>query len=223
MPPRCRAAPTASDASTPRHRSGRIDKLTHRRSRDVQTTAAFGRGGQRPRLAALRVACVGAAQRGRARRSVRRRARHRQAARADASAVAPLEPFAAVRRAGQRGARPGACRDHPADAARRRQSRRRDGGFLDQLQANAEKLVRIRPVGEEPRGDDRRGDRWRGPSSAPRRAISRGAPAELAKLPPRRPRAGAALDRQGPSARHGACGEPGAFAADARRGARPKP
>ena len=28
-------------------------------------------------------------------------------------------------------------------------------GFLDRLQANAQKLVRVRPVDEEPRGDDR--------------------------------------------------------------------
>jgi hypothetical protein len=30
-----------------------------------------------------------------------------------------------------------------------------DAGFLDRLQANAQKLVRVRPVDEEPRGDDR--------------------------------------------------------------------
>ena len=59
----------------------------------------------------------------------------------------------------------------------------RDGGFLDRLQANAEKLVRIRPI-----------ERSR-PAMTPSRSLSRievkaahadiaGALAELAKLPP---------------------------------------
>ena len=65
----------------------------------------------------------------------------------------------------------------------------RDGGFLDRLQANAERLVRIRPL-DEPPGDD--------PASVLTRIEQRAAQAdlpgaltELAKLPaaarPRRP------------------------------------
>ena len=58
----------------------------------------------------------------------------------------------------------------------------RDGGFLDRLQANAEKLVRIRPVGEEPRGDDRGAILARVEQRAAQGNIA-GALAELAKLP----------------------------------------
>ncbi len=64
----------------------------------------------------------------------------------------------------------------------------RDGGFLDRLQANAEKLVRIRPVDEEPRGDDRGAILARIEQRAAQGNIS-GALAELAKLPRRCPRA----------------------------------
>ena len=71
----------------------------------------------------------------------------------------------------------------PADAARRRTSRRATAGFLDRLQANAEKLVRIRPVGEEPRGDDRAAILARVEQRAAQGNIA-GALAELAKLPP---------------------------------------
>jgi hypothetical protein len=58
----------------------------------------------------------------------------------------------------------------------------RDGGFLDRLQANAEKLVRIRPVGEEARGDDRTAILARVEQRAAQGNIS-GALTELAKLP----------------------------------------
>jgi hypothetical protein len=58
----------------------------------------------------------------------------------------------------------------------------RDGGFLDRLQANAEKLVRIRPVGEEVRGDDRTAILARAEQRATQGNIA-GALTELAKLP----------------------------------------
>jgi hypothetical protein len=72
----------------------------------------------------------------------------------DAGAIALLEPFAASGVPGNAAlgqelatiVRPllRASDQTPADA-----------GFLDRLQANAQKLVRVRPVDEEPRGDDR--------------------------------------------------------------------
>jgi hypothetical protein len=55
-------------------------------------------------------------------------------------------------------------------------------GFLDKLQANAEKLVRIRPVGEEPRGDDRTAVLSRVEQRASQGNVP-GALAELNKLP----------------------------------------
>ena len=60
----------------------------------------------------------------------------------------------------------------------------RDGSFLDRLQANAEKLVRVRPVDEEPRGDDRGAILARVEQRAAQGNIA-GALAELAKLPRR--------------------------------------
>jgi hypothetical protein len=72
----------------------------------------------------------------------------------DGNAIALLEPFAASGVPGNAAlgqelatiVRPllRASDQTPADA-----------GFLDRLQANAQKLVRVRPVDEEPRGDDR--------------------------------------------------------------------
>jgi len=59
----------------------------------------------------------------------------------------------------------------------------RDVGFLDRLQANAEKLVRIRPVAEEPRGNDRSAVLARIEQRAARGNVS-GALTEINKLPP---------------------------------------
>jgi hypothetical protein len=58
-----------------------------------------------------------------------------------------------------------------------------DAGFLERLQANAEKLVRIRPVGEEVRGDDRAAVLARAEQRATQGNIP-GALTELDKLPP---------------------------------------
>jgi hypothetical protein len=57
----------------------------------------------------------------------------------------------------------------------------RDGGFLDKLQANAEKLVRIRPI-EEARGDDRAAVLTRIEQRAAQGNVG-GALIELSKLP----------------------------------------
>ena len=59
---------------------------------------------------------------------------------------------------------------------------KRDGGFLDKLQANAARLVRVRPVGEVP-GDDPVTVIARIESKAARSDVD-GALEELAKLPP---------------------------------------
>jgi hypothetical protein len=59
----------------------------------------------------------------------------------------------------------------------------RDGGFLDRLQANAEKLVRVRPIDEEARGDDRTAVLARAEQRAAQGNIA-AATTELAKLPP---------------------------------------
>ena len=58
----------------------------------------------------------------------------------------------------------------------------RDGGFIERLQANAEKLVRIRPI-DEARGDDRAAILARIEQRAGRADLP-GALAEIAKLPP---------------------------------------
>ena len=71
---------------------------------------------------------------------------------ADAKALAPLEPFAAagVPRAATL-ARELSQLTGPMLAAAG--STPREGGFMDRLQQNAERLVRIRPINEAP-GDD---------------------------------------------------------------------
>jgi hypothetical protein len=112
----------------------------------IAATAGADRAG---RLAFVAVALRGAVERGDP------FARELAAVRplvADAKALAPLEPFAAngVPRAaalarelsGLTGAMLSAAGSAP-----------REGGFIDRLQQNAERLVRIRPINESP-GDD---------------------------------------------------------------------
>lgn len=99
----------------------------------------------------------------------------------NASAVAALEPFAA--------------NGVPSDAAlakeltallaplqREASTPRREGGFLERLQANAEHLVRVRPVGDAP-GDSRPAILARLAQRAADGNVA-GARAELAKLSP---------------------------------------
>lgn len=101
----------------------------------------------------------------------------------DASVIAALEPFAAS------GVPSHAALGQELAAMVRPMLRASDaapapasGGFLDKLQANAEKLVRVRPVGEEPRGDDRTAVLSRIEQRATQGNVS-GALAELNKLP----------------------------------------
>jgi hypothetical protein len=99
----------------------------------------------------------------------------------DAAAVAALEPFAA--------------KGVPSQAVlaqelaglikpmlRTAGEPRRDGGFLERMQANAESLVRVRPVGDVP-GDDRDAILARVEQRAAQSNVP-GALAELAKLSP---------------------------------------
>jgi len=99
----------------------------------------------------------------------------------NAGVLAPLEPFAAT--------------GVPSNAAlaqeltviiqpmlRAAGAPPRDGNFLDRLQANAEKIVRIRPI-DDARGDDRSAILARIEQRAAQGNIP-GALAELAKLPP---------------------------------------
>ena len=99
----------------------------------------------------------------------------------DANAIAALEPFAASgvpsnQALGQELAALVRPMLRASDATPR------DAGFLDRLQANAEKLVRIRPVGEEAKGDDRAAILSRVEQRASQGNIA-GAMAELDKLP----------------------------------------
>ena len=102
----------------------------------------------------------------------------------DATEIATLEPFAAsgvpsdavLGRELAASIQPmmqAAVHQAPSQAAR--------GGFLDRLQANAEKLVRITPVGEA-RGDDRGALFSRIGQQAVKGDVA-GASAELSKLP----------------------------------------
>jgi hypothetical protein len=141
----------AADAAL-RETNSRIEKLTAALA-DVQTTARAAAAGS-DRASRLAVAAS----------ALRNAVEHGDPFTAelaivkplapDANAIALLEPFAASGVPGNAAlgqelaaiVRPllRASDQTPADA-----------GFLDRLQANAQKLVRVRPVDEEPRGDDR--------------------------------------------------------------------
>jgi hypothetical protein len=141
----------AADAAL-RDTNGRIEKLTAALA-DVQTTARAAAAGS-DRASRLAVAAS----------ALRNAVEHGDPFTAelaivkplapDAGAIALLEPFAAS--------------GVPGNAAlgqelatiirpllRASDQTPPDAGFLDRLQANAQKLVRVRPVDEEPRGDDR--------------------------------------------------------------------
>ncbi len=99
----------------------------------------------------------------------------------DAAALSALEPFAAtgVPRAATLARELSQLTAPMLSAAG---NAPRDGGFIDRLQQNAERLVRIRPINEAP-GDDL-GDHGGARRRRRRRtAISRGALAELSRLP----------------------------------------
>jgi hypothetical protein len=168
----------ASDAAL-RELNSRIDKLTATLT-DVQTTARSAAAGS-DRASRLAVAAS----------ALRNAVEHGDPFTAelaivkplapDPNAVALLEPFAAS------GVPGNAMLGQELAAIVRPMLRAageptRDGGFLDRLQANAEKLVRIRPVGEEARGDDRTAILARVEQRAAQGNVS-GALTELAKLP----------------------------------------
>ncbi len=100
----------------------------------------------------------------------------------DANAIAQLEPFAAS------GVPSNAALGQELAALVRPMLRANDetaaagSGFLDRLQANAEKLVRVRPVGEEAQGGDRSAILSRVEQRAAQGNVA-GARAELDKLP----------------------------------------
>jgi hypothetical protein len=98
----------------------------------------------------------------------------------DAASVAALEPFAASGVPSQAAfGQELAAIVRPMLATTTEAPR--DGGFLEKLQANAEKLVRIRPI-EEARGDDRVAVLTRIEQRAAQGNVG-GALSELAKLP----------------------------------------
>jgi hypothetical protein len=169
----------ATDAAI-RDIGGRIDKLTATLG-DVQTTlkAAAAGSDRASRFAVAASALRGAVERGDA--FAGELAIVKPFA-PDAGAIAVLEPFAAS------GVPANNALGHELAALVRPVLRAAgatppNAGFLDRLQANAEKLVRIRPVGEEAKGDDRAAILTRAEQRASQGSIP-GARAELNRLPP---------------------------------------
>jgi hypothetical protein len=100
---------------------------------------------------------------------------------ADAAVLAPLDPFAATGVPGAEALARDLDRLEPAMLAATAPPAH-DGGILDRLQANAERLVRVRPVGDAP-GDDPASAIARAKAKAGRGDIA-GALAEVERLPP---------------------------------------
>jgi hypothetical protein len=100
---------------------------------------------------------------------------------ADASALAPLEPFAAAGVPNSEVLARDFDKVEPAMSAATAPASQ-DGGILGRLQANAERLVRVHPVGDTP-GDDPAAALARAGAKAHRGDIA-GALAEVEKLPP---------------------------------------
>jgi hypothetical protein len=100
---------------------------------------------------------------------------------ADAAALAPLETFAAAGVPGSEALARDFDKVEPAMSAAAVPAGH-DGGVLGRLQANAERLVRVRPVGDTP-GDDPAAALARAGAKAHRGDIA-GALAEVERLPP---------------------------------------
>ena len=164
---------------TLRDTSNRIDKLTASLAELQITARAAAIGSDR----AVRLAVAAAALRATVERgdSFSSELAIVKPLASNAGVLAPLEPFAAT--------------GLPSNAVlaqeltviiqpmlRAAGAPARDGNFLDRLQANAEKIVRIRPV-DDARGDDRSAILARIEQRAAQANIP-GALAELAKLPP---------------------------------------
>jgi hypothetical protein len=99
---------------------------------------------------------------------------------ADAASLAPLEGFAAAGVPSAEALARDFDRDEPAMSAAAAPASH-DGGILGRLQANAERLVRVRPVGDTP-GDDPAAALARAGAKAHRGDIA-GALAEVERLP----------------------------------------
>jgi hypothetical protein len=168
-----------TDASL-RELNGRIDTLTAT-LRDVQTTARSAAAGS-DRASRLAVAAS----------ALRNAVEHGDPFTAELAIVKPLAPDASL----IAWLEPFAASGVPSNTALGQElvaiirpllgppaEPPRDGGFLDRLAANAEKLVRIRPIGEETRGDDRPAILTRAGQRASQGDIS-AALTELAKLSP---------------------------------------
>jgi hypothetical protein len=162
-----------------RETQGRLDRLTASLA-DLETTArAAAAGSDRAgRLAVAAAALRDAVERGEpfvAELAVARPLT------SDAAALNPIEPFAATGVPGSAAlARELTALLQPMLRAAGEPPR--DGGFVERLQANAEKLVRIRPI-DEASGDDRTAILARIGQRAARADVP-GALAEIAKLPP---------------------------------------
>jgi hypothetical protein len=100
---------------------------------------------------------------------------------ADAAVLAPLEAFAAAGLPGTEALARDFDKVEPAMSAAAVPASN-DGGVLGRLQANAERLVRVRPVGDAP-GDDPAATLARAGAKAHRGDIA-GALAEVERLPP---------------------------------------
>jgi hypothetical protein len=98
----------------------------------------------------------------------------------EAGALAPLEPFAAAGLPGSEALARDFDKAEPAMSAAAAPPSH-DGGILGRLQANAERLVRVRPVGDTP-GDDPAAALARAGAKAHRGDIA-GALAEVERLP----------------------------------------
>lgn len=169
----------AIDAAV-RETNGRIEKLTATLT-EVQTTARAAAAGsdRASRFAVAASALRNAVERG---DPFTAELAIVKPLAPDANAIAALEPFAASGVPGNAAlgqelaaiVRPmlGAAGAAP-----------RDGSFLDRLQANAQKLVRVRPVDQEPRGDDLAAMLTRVEQRAAQGNIA-GALAELDKISP---------------------------------------
>jgi hypothetical protein len=162
-----------------RDTQGRLDKLAATLS-DLQTTArAAAAGSDRAvRLAVSAAALREAVERGSPFASELAIVKPLAP---NGSALAPLEPFAST------GVPSSAALTQELTALLQPRLRAaseptRDGGFLERLQANAEKLVRVRPI-DAARSDDQDAILARIEQRAARGDVS-GALAEIAKLPP---------------------------------------
>jgi len=168
---------SAGDLEASNNRIAALERLAAAMQAEL-AKRGVGETGDRPvRLAVMAAALNAAVERGEAFATELAAAK---AFAADAGALVPLEPFATtgLPSAGSLGRELIGLLGALAQAAG---TAPRDAGFLERLQANAERLVRIRPL-DEPPGDDPAAVLARIEQRAAQADIA-GALAELAKLP----------------------------------------